>query len=613
VPKIFEFKEGWVLTKRWRICLLGAVVLLNGCATTEKHPAAAQSPTPPPAPQVVAPKTPDRVVPPTVATLPDATDLLVKQVDALYLSGMSDFRAGNLEKSKQEFDQALATLLESGLDIQGDERLSSEFDKIVENVYSVEAASLEVGNALSLHNYEPAPLESFSGLTFPVDPRTRQRAQEELKSVHSDLPLVSNDYVDGVLTYLQSRGRGYMDNVLRGVGKYGEIIGEALRQQGLPQDLIYLAAGESAFNPFAVSNKQCVGIWQFSLGTGSLYGLKKNPWVDERKDPVKSTAAAARHLKDLYQTFGDWFLVMAAYDSGPLTVQRAIEVTGYADYWELRRLHALPVETENYVPIFLATALIGKDPKAYGFDTQPDPPLAVDQVEVDTPTDLRLVAQIIDHPVEDLVKLNPSLQRWTTPANDPGFIMYLPTGTKGLYEQTIASIPPEKRVWWRAHKVLEGETLAGIAKQFHISPVALAQANQLTASSSLEQGTHLVVPMAAGNESSLARVREPVPHRLITYRVRPGDTVDLIADRYNVTAYQIRRWNGLRSPKVAPGRTLHLYVEAPAHTTTQSTHSRPAAKSPHPSTPPTTAQKKAAASGNRTAPAAALNATRPPP
>jgi membrane-bound lytic murein transglycosylase D len=492
------------------------------------------------------------------------------------------------------------------LDIQGDERLSSEFDKIVENVYSAEAASLERGDALSLHNNEPTPLESFSGLTFPVDPRTKQRVQQELKSVHSDLPLVSNDSVDGVIAFLQSHGRGYMDNVLRGVGTYGEIISEALRNQGLPQDLIYLAAGESAFNPFAVSKAQCVGIWQFSLGTGSLYGLRKDRWVDERKDPVKSAAAAAHHLKDLYQTFGDWFLVMAAYDSGPLTVQRAIEKTGYADYWDLRRLHALPVETENYVPIFLATALIGKDPKAYGFDTQPDPPLAVDKVGVDTATDLRLIAQLVDHPVEDLIKLNPSLQRWTTPGNDPNFILNLPVGTKDLYAQSIASIPPDKRIWWRAHRVLEGETLAGIAKQFRISPVALAQANRLTASSSLDQGAHLVVPMAAGNESSLVRIRERVPHRLIHYRVRPGDTVDLIADRFDVTAYQIRRWNGLKSSKLVPGRTLRLYVEAPATTTSRTSHSRPVAKSNHPAPRAAPAQKKPPLSGNHNAPAVAL-------
>jgi membrane-bound lytic murein transglycosylase D len=404
--------------------------------------------------------------------------------------------------------------------------------------------------------------------------------QQELQSVHSDLPLVSNDYVAGVITYLQSHGRGFMDDVLRRKGTYGVIISEALRKEGIPQDLIYLAAGESAFNPFAVSKARCVGIWQFSLGTGSLYGLKKDRWVDDREDPVKSSAAAAHHLKDLYTAFGDWFLVMAAYDSGPLTVQRAIERTGYADYWDLRRMHALPEETENYVPIFLATALIAKDPKTYGFDTQPDPPLAVDEVAVDTPTDLRLVAELIDHPVEELVKLNPSLQRWTTPGNETKFTLYLPAGTKNLYEQTIASIPPDKRIWWRAHKVVEGETLEGIAKQLRVSPVSLAQVNQLAADSSLAEGEHLVIPMAAGNESSLVRVRQPVPHRLTLYRVRPGDTVDLIADRYNVTTYQIQRWNGLRSPKLTIGRTLRLYVTAPA-SASRSASDRSGSKSRH--------------------------------
>lgn len=596
------------MTKRWLICLLGAAILASGSAAAKKHPTAAKSPTPPPRQplQILPLKTDGTVIPPDIATLPDATDLLVRQVDALYDSGMNDYRAGDLEASKQEFDQALAALLESGLDIQGDERLSSEFDKIVENVSSAEAASLEHGDAMSLHSYEPTPLDSFSGLTFPVDPRTTQRVQQELRSVHSDLPLVSNDAVDGVITYLQNHARGYVENVLRRSGTYGAIIGEALRKQGVPQDLIYLAAGESAFNPSAVSNKQCVGIWQFSMAAAVQYGLRRDRWVDERKDPFKSATAAARHLKYLYQTFGDWFLVMAAYDSGPMTVQRAIERTGYADYWDLRRLHALPGETENYVPIFLATALIAKDPKAYGFDTQPDPPLAVDKAVVDTPTDLRLIAELIDHPVDELVKLNPSMQRWTTPGNDPGFILYLPAGTKDVFEQSVASIPPDKRIWWRAHKVLDGETLAAVAKQYRISPVSLAQANRLTADASLEEGAHLVVPMAAGKDASLVRVREAATHQLIHYRVRPGDTVDLIADRFDVTAYQIRRWNGLKTSKLVPGRTLHLYAEAQTHTTKRTSTARKGAKSNHPPARAATAHKNPSLAAKGTAPAAAL-------
>jgi membrane-bound lytic murein transglycosylase D len=296
------------------------------------------------------------------------------------------------------------------------------------------------------------------------------------------------------------------------------------------------------------------------LGTGMLYGLRKDRWVDDRQDPLKSTQAAARHLKDLYQQFGDWYLVMAAYDSGPLTVQRAIERTGYADFWTLRKLHALPVETENYVPIFLATALIAKDPQAYGFSAQADPPLAWDQVVVNTPTDLRLVAQLIDRPVEELIKLNPSLLCWTTPANDPEFVLNLPAGTKESFEQNIASIPPGRRIWWRAHRVEEAETLSSIARKFHIPTATLAEVNQVTMETPLEAGAHLVLPMAPGRESSLARVRERARRELVHYRVRRGDTLELIADRFDVTPYELRRWNHMKTSTLVPGKSLRLYV-----------------------------------------------------
>ncbi len=473
---------------------------------------------------------------------------------------MADYRSGNLEGAKEQFDQAVEKLLESKLDIQGDDRLSGEFDKLVEDVYAAEAAALERGDTLSPHNYVPSPLESFSGLTFPVDPRIKQQAQQEVKTVRSDLPLVSNDYVDGVLTYFQNRGRGYIATALKRLGIYQPIISDTLRKEGIPQDLIYLAALESAFNPYALSHAGAKGIWQFMLGTGVLYGLKKDRWVDEREDPVKSTQAAARHLKDLYQMFGDWSLAMAAYDSGPLTVQGAVEKTGYADYWTLRRLHALPTETEDYVPIFMATLMIAKDPKAYGFEVEPDPPLSADQVVVSTPTDLRLVAQLIDRPVEELTRLNPSLLRWTTPPNNPQFTLNVPKGTKEQFEQRVAAIPEDKRIWWRAHKVEEGETLSSIAKKLHVSPVALREVNGLDNETTLQQGTHLVVPLAPGKESSLVRVRESGPRYAVRYRVRSGDTLELIADRYDVTPYQIRRWNNLKTYHLTPGKPLRIYV-----------------------------------------------------
>jgi membrane-bound lytic murein transglycosylase D len=482
------------------------------------------------------------------------------EVETLYKAGMSDYRSGNLEGAKEQFDRAVEKLLQSDLDVQGDDRLSGEFDKLIEDVYDAEAAALERGDTLSPHNYVPPPLESFSGLTFPVDPKIKRQAQQELKVVRSDLPLVSNDSVEGVLTYLQNHGRGFMTTALKRVGIYQPLISATLRQEGIPQDLIYLAAIESTFNPYALSQQGAKGIWQFILGTGMLYGLKKDRWVDEREDPVKSTQAAARHLKDLYQMFGDWSLALAAYDSGPLTIQAAVQRTGYADYWTLRSLHALPAETEEYVPIFMATLMIAKDPKAYGFDVQPDPPFSADPMVVSTPTDLRLVAQLIDRPVEELTRLNPSLLRWTTPPNDPRFVLNLPPGTKDLFEQRIAAIPEDKRIWWRAYKVEEGETLSGIAKKLHVSPVALREANGLNDGSEVEQGSHLVVPMAPGKESSLVRVRERGQRYAVRYRVQAGDTLELIADRYEVTPYEIRRWNNLKTSKLTPNRPLRIYV-----------------------------------------------------
>ena len=536
--------------------MVAVVLLLTACPPPKERKPVVQPPpvdlSPKPLPlRSFAPHFP--LVP---IALPDDVDLHIAEVESVYRIGMNEYRAGNLEAAKEQLDRALSLMLTSGLDIQADDRLSSEFSKLVENIYSTELAVVERGDTLSAHKYEPAPIESFAGLTFPVDPKVQEMAQQELESVQSDLPLISNEEVAGVMTYFQGRGQGFITRILQRVGIYKDIISQTLREEGVPQDLIYVAAAESSFNPFALSRAGAKGIWQFMLGTGIEYGLKKDRWVDDREDPMKSTRAAARHLKDLYLMFGDWYLAVAAYNCGPVNVQKAIEKTGYVDFWTLRRLHAFPRETENYVPIILATALIAKTPKAYGFDVQPEPPLVTDQVVITAPTDLRLVAQLIDRPAEELIKLNPGLLRWTTPANNPQYTLNLPAGTKDTYGEAVAKIPPEKRLWWRAYKVGEGESLAGIARKFRVSTVALAQVNQLDGHASLTPGTRLLLPLAPGKESSLARVRERGVRRPYRYRVRSGDTLELIADRFDVTPYEIIRWNRLKSSRLVPGTTL---------------------------------------------------------
>lgn len=471
-------------------------------------------------------------------------------------------------------------MLGSKLDLKSDARLKAAFDKLVEDVHSLEAAAIAPGDTPIEQHDEQAPIDSLANLTFPVDPNVHKRVQDKLKTTHSDLPLVSNEIVDGVVTYLQGRGSGFVGTGLRRIGQYRHVYEEALRREGLPKDLVYLAAAESAFNPLALSRAGARGIWQLMQSRAAQYGLRKNRWVDERADPVKSTDAAIRHLKDLYQTFGDWYLVMAAYNCGPVTIQKAIEKTGYADFWMLHKLGALPTETQNHVPIILAIAIIAQDPQAYGISVEPDPPVETDDVVLDAPLDLRLAAQLIDRPVDDLVRMNPALLRWTTPADDPQYILHLPKGTEPTFTAALAAFPADKRVWWRAHKAEDGDTLASVARKFKVTTTALSKANKLDPDTPLETGELLVVPLAPGTETILVRGRDGGPRRAILYKIRSGDTLERVADRFDVTPYQIRNWNGLSSSRIYAGRSLKIYVPAGGGRgarTNGSSHSRPAA------------------------------------
>ena len=536
------------------VLLILAVVIAFGSCGSGNRKVAVSPPTqevPPPQPVSVQPPAPSAQV-----AAPEVTDpvaALVSKVEGIYDEAMTQYHAGNLQQAKQDFDNALSLLLESGMDVQNNTRLKAEFEKLVENTYGLEASTSANGDTLSQHDYAPPPIESFAGLTFPVDPRVRQRAEQELASVRSDMPLVTNDYVASFLTYFQNGGQGYIKTILARVGMYGPMISSVLRKYGLPQDLIYMAAAESGFNPFAVSKEGATGIWQFMSSRAREYGLKLNQYEDQREDPLKSTDAAARHLKDLYKEFGDWYLAMAAYDAGPGSVQKAIERTGYANFWKLRELYALPMETQNYVPIFIATALIAKDPRAYGFDVQPDPPLDPDQVTVTVPTDLRLVADLIDRPIKDLERLNPSLLTWATPLDQGSYVLSLPHGTKDLYERRIAEVPPSNRVAWRAVKVEQGETLTAIARKYRVTRVALAEANHLDPGDDPEVGAHLILPLPPGRDPIYRR------GRFYRYHIRRGDTLGAIARRFHVSVASLRRWNHLRGTEIVAGRTLQVF------------------------------------------------------
>jgi membrane-bound lytic murein transglycosylase D len=484
----------------------------------------------------------------------DPVPAIIAEAEKAYQAGQEDYKAGHMDAAKQDFNHAVDILMQGPVDVKADDRLQQEFDKITEEINKLEMQAFKEGDGFTEQQPVPAPIDEANQAEPAADPNLTAKAEANLKQIQSDLPLMINEYVAGYINYFSNRGRGVFEGAWTRSGKYRDMILRIFKEEGIPQDLIYMAQAESGFKPQALSRARARGMWQFMASRGVGYGLRRTWWVDDRQDPEKATRAAARHLKDLYNQFGDWYLAMAAYNSGPGNVQQAVRRTGYADFWELYRRNVLPAETKNYVPIILAMTIMSKNPAQYGLDAiQPDPPLKYDAVKVDYPVDLRLVAECVDAPLEQLIDLNPSLLRRTTPKDQP-FELHLPEGTKEKYETAIASIPVEKRVVWRYHKVEAGETLAGIARKYHTTERAIAQANDLQGTEVVAEAK-LVIPVSgSGANGRIVYSRYPT-----RYKTHTGDTVLTVAEDFGVPPEKLRRWNRLKGNDLRRGKVLIVY------------------------------------------------------
>jgi membrane-bound lytic murein transglycosylase D len=546
------------------IALVLAAGVLAGCEDAARRPVQARVPTSATPVAARVDSTP-AVIPglplgnprgrPIVSLLPNVpggVEYLISKVQEKFASGEANYKAGHLEAARKDFDDAMDWMLESGYDPNGDPKLSEVFHRVADSVYAYELQAFRAGDGFSEAPAVPAPIDEVAEMTFPVDPRLKERAEEAAKNISHDLPLTVNDEVLSFLNFFQTpRGRAIVETGLRRSGRYREMISRVLKEEGVPQDLIYLAQAESAFQPLALSRAGARGIWQFVAYRGKEYGLRHTWWVDERQDPEKATRAAAQHLRDLYGMFGDWYLAMAAYNCGPGNVQKGIERTGYADFWELYKRSVLPRETKNYVPIILALTLIAKDAQHYHIEDSPEAPVPVDVVRPGRAIDLRLVAETIDTDVETLRGLNPALLRLATP-DDPAFELRLPQGTAEKFSAEIAEIPADKWVSWRRHRVESGETLTSIAKKYHVTPAAIADANNLERGAALDAGDKLIIPAT----QPLSETKR----RLVSYRVRKGDTLGGIADRFSVDPEDVRKWNRMKTNHVARGMVLRIYT-----------------------------------------------------
>jgi membrane-bound lytic murein transglycosylase D len=494
----------------------------------------------------------------------DPVDLIITEAQLKFEDGEDLYGQGFLKRAKEEFDAAIDLLLESSGRYPNDNRLQHELTLLTAKVHALEIAALREGDGFTDQVGEPAAIDDLKDVeTFPalIDPKLRKEVEDEVSEIMHDLPIEINDRVLGFLEYYTNgRGRGTIEVGLERVGKYQPMIEGILKDEAVPLDLLYLAQAESAFLPRALSRAKAKGMWQFIPSRGKEYGLRQTWWIDERSDPEKSTRAAARHLKDLYEEFGDWYLAMAAYNAGPARVQRALNRTGADNFWTLAAKRALPKETINYIPNILALTIIGKNPDKYGFNVTPAPALETERVQVDQATDLRVIAEAIDLPLEDLRSLNAHVLRWTTPPDDKDFELVLPKGYSDKFNEQIASLPPSKRVLFREHVVKKGDTLGVIAKKYGSSVNELTQANNLGKKKTLQIGQTVIIPMSGVAPVQTASAAKKAPasqtRTASSYTVRKGDTLFKIASLFNTTVAKLKALNQLSSNRLVVGKKL---------------------------------------------------------
>jgi len=457
----------------------------------------------------------------TPAPAAPGADEYIFKAEARFDAGKKLYQQNDLAGARREFDAAIGILLGAPQSLMDRPRLERRLDQMADTIYRYDLEGLGAGETRDQVVYEKSPLDDILQLTFPTDPKLAPKVKEEIDATASQLPLEQNDAVLSYIHYFSTdRGHKALVAGLRRAGRYRPMIQHILDEEGLPQELIYLAQAESGFLPRAKSCKQAVGMWQFVKFRGIQYGLNQTSTSDDRMDPERATRAAARHLHDLYATFGDWYLAMAAYNCGPNCVSHAVERTGFADFWELSRLNVLPKQTANYVPLILAMTIMAKNPKDYDLDAlEADEPLAYDSLAMEAPTQLALVADALDRPLSEIQDLNPALIKPLAPA---GYQVRVPKGTAALVASTLETIPASHRANWRVHRVLPGETLESIARRFAMPVSSLTAANHKLAQA--EAGDMLVIP-SAYSQRTAPRQAASTTHRRATHRASSRPSV----------------------------------------------------------------------------------------
>lgn len=459
---------------------------------------------------------------------------------------------GKGDEARAEFDRSIEYLAGGPAGLAAP-RLQTAYQQIVEEIHRLEVDAADQSDAETEPVFDPSPIDDIAQMTFPLEPGLKGKVKEQLQSTVSQLPLEMADPVLGFINYFSSqRGRSTFEYGLKRSGRYAAMIRRILDEEGLPQELIFMAQAESAFLPRAVSVKSATGMWQFMQWRGQEYGLRQTAHSDDRLDPEKATRAAARHLRDLYAQFGDWYLAIAAYNCGPLNVERAIQRTGYADFWELYSRNVLPRETANYLPIIIAMTIMAKNSKDYGLDKiEFDAPLEYDTIKMTAPTHLALIADLTRRPLQEVREMNPALLKLIAPA---GYEVHVAKGAGRTVLAALESVPGVKRAAWRVHRVGSNETVASIARQYRIPEKSITEANGLE-SLEPQAGDFVMIPVSypgaaeARTVRTAARTKRVAPKRGATTAQRSGKTTRKATAQSKSNTGKSTRQTASKTPK----------------------------------------------------------------
>lgn len=465
-------------------------------------------------------------------------------------------REASWEEAQYYFDKSIKIL--GTIDVESDSLMTPEavkYSEILDNIISDYRVTLRSLGDLTEDVSASVLIERFGNLAGRIGGDSVVVYKNDPGKITYDIPITMNDRVKSSIAYFQTVAHDAFAKYLRRSKKYTPMMKRILREYDMPEDLIYLSLVESGYNPNAYSWARAMGLWQFISSTGRMYGLKRSWWIDERKDPIKSTHAACQFLKYLYKEFGSWELAMAAYNGGPGRVRRTIKKQKTIDFWKMK----LKRQTMDYVPLIMASAVIAKNPEKYGFENiEHEPEIVWDEIEINKCLELSVVAKEVGCSTKELQILNPELLRKYTPPNDKKYILKIPVGTKPKFIAAYDAMPSPKETSWVKHKIKRGQTVSTIAAKYGVSQYAILEANDLKRRSKIYAGKTIIVPVPLDREYAKNKNKDYSSHNSI-YVVQSGDNLWDISRAFGTSVSSLRRNNYIeRGSRIYVGQKLKI-------------------------------------------------------